>query len=128
MDAIKGASKLSRQQRHILDVLWEQTTYIEGHGNEFAKAMLNYWGVRWYPAKGFDDWKRSDSATISRALRRLEHRGLVERKNEISDRVGRTTRVKLTAAGIAIAKRLTKTQSENVNHLVGVKGVDVEPR
>lgn len=100
--------RLSRLQKKILEVIWEHTTYIEAHGNDFAKKMLNIWGVSWYPAKGYDDWSRSDSASISRALHRLQARGLVERNNDITDNRQRTTRVKLTPAGIEVVKRLTK--------------------
>lgn len=100
--------RLSRQQKGILEVIWERTTYIEAHGNDFEKGMVECWGIPWYPAKGQEDWTRSDSAIISRALHRLEARGLLERNNDITNNRRRATRVKLTPAGIEVAKRLTK--------------------
>ena len=41
-------------------------------------------------------------------LRRLEQRGLVERKNEVTNTPRRTTNVRLTDRGREVAKRLTK--------------------
>ena len=113
----EASKKLSWLQKRILQAILEYTTLIETSNNDHAKALLNIWGVPWYPAKGQEDWERSDSAIISRALRRLEARGLVERNNDITRNGRRTTRVKLTPLGLSIAKRLTKTDSENVSHL-----------
>jgi DNA-binding MarR family transcriptional regulator len=59
---------------------------------------------------------RSDSASISRAVRRLEDRGLIERLNHVSGAPGegyatqmRTTHIRLTESGRAVAERLTET-------------------
>jgi hypothetical protein len=100
--------KLSRLQKQILHYLlvtpWE----------------YRHWGVHWQPSKGASYWSRSDAARLSRALTRLEQRGLVESHNVVSgDNVGqdwgrygplkkrRRTHVKLTEPGKNVAKQLT---------------------
>jgi len=50
-----------------------------------------------------EEWPRVYAASISRTLRRLEQRGLVERASETR----RTMLVRLTPAGLQVAKRLT---------------------
>ena len=61
---------------------------------------------------------RAESASMSRALRRLEDRGLIERRNwlaglafrpagQFNDGNRRTTHVRLTAEGWDLAERLT---------------------
>jgi DNA-binding PadR family transcriptional regulator len=71
-------------------------------------ARVQEWGVDWDPSRGQDSWTPTDRAVVSRALRRLEQRGLVERKNEQTDNPARTTNVRLTARGREVANRLTK--------------------
>jgi len=103
-----AVSKLSRQQKRLLITSLAYWEYIEANGNDLAKLELEFWGIPWHPAKRQDNWTRADSVIISRSLRRLEHRGLVERKNNISGSRLRTTMVKFTPLGLEVAKQLTK--------------------
>jgi len=111
MDA---AYKLSRLQKHILTVIFNQQIYIEANMDDDAKSNFKVCGVPWYPAAGHNDWTRSDSAVIPRALRRLQARGLVERKNLIDANPRRATGVKLTPLGTDIVETTNKI---NVSHL-----------
>lgn len=117
---------LSKQQQDILlDLLRETNRQIHRSGKPSA------WGVWWY--NRIPQWLRQGygpksqtaayRASLSRALKRLEERGLVVRQNCIhgfpghpEGRAGRvskvdpapkrTTNVVLTAEGRAIAERL----------------------
>lgn len=104
MDANKG---LSRLQRHILTWLRVQTPHPGDRE----------WGIRWRPAG-----TASDRAAFSRALKRLEVRGLIMRQNIIrgdpvtgrfrtsaSDPHGRATHVVLTDRGERVADALAAT-------------------
>jgi hypothetical protein len=71
--------------------------------------------LRWQPSKwannpadpeDYSPWTRSDAASMSRTIRRLKDRGLIETENWVSDK-HRTTLVCLTDAGREAAKRLT---------------------
>lgn len=124
MDA--NGRKLSKLQTWILFYLWERTSWVEKTGNDFANRMLEIGAVRWHPGRFHAKWTAADRANVSRALQRLEARGLVIRNN---DRTGigpartsreqpapsRATCVKLTPAGRTIAKRLTLADFTNVS-------------
>ncbi len=81
---------LSYLQVDILTHLLEVYDWVDQHGNDFAKREVYHWGVRWYPSKIWDwsDWpdgySRSVAAAVSRAVVRLEKRGLVLRNNNKS--------------------------------------------
>jgi len=116
--------RLSRQQQDVLAHLYR--LYVDQAPGPF--------GVPWRTTG-----TRSGQASLSRALRRLETRGLVLRQNQVvgspdsvavdpdgvsrpgykrtsrDQRHGRTTHVELTAAGIEVAKGLTTGPSEYVN-------------
>jgi hypothetical protein len=62
------------------------------------------WGVPWR----LDSPTRSESAANSTALRRLERRGLVERKNQRGPK-NRATHVRLTDSGRNLAQELETT-------------------
>ncbi|MFQ5823269.1 MAG: hypothetical protein ACE5JB_04365 [bacterium] len=97
---IKSPQKgLSIQQWEILLDIFEITIFAEEHGHDLIKIYAPCWGICWQPSKrNRGDWSFSKSASMSRSLRRLESRGLIERKNDIS--CGRrTTYVKLTDIG-----------------------------
>jgi hypothetical protein len=97
--------RLSTNQKEILVWLAEQPARpyrsVPFHDSDF------YGGTRWRYAETDDP---SLQASISRSLRRLETRGLIERLNYVSGpkHAGRTTHVALTELGRAIAERLTK--------------------
>jgi hypothetical protein len=108
---------LSYLQKDILVWLWRTTRHTEEHGNDFSRSEARIWGVRWSPGKGQSVWEPSDRVCFSRALRRLEQRGLALRKNDISGGQNpngrphakpRTTRALLTDTGREVAERLTK--------------------
>lgn len=113
-----SASKLSAQQRQILLYLYECHGAVGDHP---LARRLRVWGTRWKAQK----WEsRSRHASMSRALSRLESRGLLLRQNEVSGAPKtrgiranasephvRTTSVLLLLPGIEIAKQLTKRPS-----------------
>src|SRR4029453_414445 len=79
------------------------------------------WGVRYRVKAGL---KRTQQAAYARALKRLERRGLVERKNVVSGpapneffRKHRTTHVVLLPAGFALVERLTQASFPCVNRV-----------
>jgi len=100
-------TRMSAQQKHVL--VWLLDCRNEGHADEQG-------GVPWRVG-GAPDIR----ASLSRALRRLEQRSLVRRRNRISgdqwdegdfDRTPpvnhRTTHVELTQIGEVVAKHLKK--------------------
>jgi len=112
--------KLSRQQQHILVFLYH--AYLEDKAIQNRPEVplgcrtVDTFGVRWR-TKG----TRSDQTSLSRALRRLEERGLVLRQNQVrgsgegtgrcrlskAEEHNRTTHVRLLPDGIEVAERLS---------------------
>jgi DNA-binding MarR family transcriptional regulator len=106
-----STQKLSRQQKAILLAIYER------YETDPGSAALPAWGIPWHPRRAFNDpaalalpaygyFKRDHlsptaQASLSRALRRLEARGLVQRKNCISDG-HHTTSVRLLPPGLAV--------------------------
>jgi DNA-binding PadR family transcriptional regulator len=62
--------------------------------------------IPWAPSDWLGPWTRADAAAASRALHRLERRGLVERLPTRPAGAHRTTHVRLTDRGWAVADRL----------------------
>jgi hypothetical protein len=104
-------ARLSWLQKAILAAVWAGTssleTDLEVRGQHDLLARVQYWGVEWYPRQWLERWTPADRAVFSRALRRLEQRGLVERKNARTVESTCTTHVRLTERGREVAKRLT---------------------
>ena len=96
MSEEKPEASLSKQQKAILVEVCER----ERMGRDTPWQGGYYW---WHGSA-----TRSAQASMSRALRRLEARGLVRRLNHMSGSPERTTHVAPTAEGRAIAERLTK--------------------
>jgi len=103
---------LSSEQQYLLTCLLRQDRADDEALREcvdflMAKPHLirHFVHVRWRPSKAHapGTWTRSDSASLSRSLRRLERRGLVER---IALGRCRTTSVRLTDTGRATAEEL----------------------
>ena len=98
-----AAAKLSRVQKAILARLYDRQV----DGSPWSR--FNKWGSPWGT-----EATRSEAAARSRALKRLEERGLVLRQNYVSGRVrrtrlephSRTTHVQLTPAGVKLVERL----------------------
>ena len=136
--------KLSEQQKDILASILALYERIEASGNDFAARQLEIWGVPWRTKWLYCDLTRSDHAAISRALSRLERRGLVIRQNSCTGTPGlpevynrsiggmmprdcrlspeepapkRSDHVMLTLTGRQIAEVVNKNKTENVNHL-----------
>jgi hypothetical protein len=100
-------SGLSRLQRDVLTWAWRETVALEASGD----STVRIWGVRWHP----EPQTPAGRAVLSRALRRLEERRLVVRKNQATNGMDtttgrrlrwRTTHVLLTEAGRDLAQRL----------------------
>jgi DNA-binding MarR family transcriptional regulator len=101
---------LSEQQKAILVGLLA----CERPGLEMA--VRDRWGGgyhRWL-VEPLNGYSRSDQASISRAVRRLEGRGLVKRLNAVSKPglARRTTHVALTDEGRAIAEAVNKIHTD----------------
>jgi hypothetical protein len=110
---------LSRLQRDILCAVWRAYQAEAPHDRPLSDRdgmVLGHWGIPWSGrhvkvTRRDQSWTgRGQSArqraADSRALRRLEYRGLIVRRNRIGD--GRyTTHVRLTDEGKAVAQRLT---------------------
>jgi hypothetical protein len=115
--------RLSALQCKVLTALYERhrTQRVEG-----------VWGVPWRIPRH----SRAVAASLSRALARLEGRGLLLRQNSVSgfpgcdgtgrshrvsasDPHNRTTHVVLLSAGFDLVERLTKEQVPNVNRPAG---------
>jgi len=92
---------LSDKQRVMLRSIRRLT--IEG---ELEGQDLAFWGIKWL----LDTTNASESAATSRALRRLEARGLVVRMSQKSGG-RRTTHVRITPAGRAAAACMASSEA-----------------
>jgi hypothetical protein len=86
--------RLSEHQRVILRHLC----------SEAIEEGLVSVAIPWAPSHWYGAWTRADAAAFSRALRRLERRGLVERLPARPSGATRTTHVRLTARGWEVAQ------------------------
>ncbi len=79
MEAIFAAQqkmgKLSGLQKQMLVILFD----LHQEQREFPDTSV--WGVAWQPAKQWPAMNRADGAALSRAIARLESRGLLIRQN-----------------------------------------------
>ena len=111
---------LSVQQRDIPGQLWGLHRDRQRAFKGRVPGFLQFWGVDWSVTG-----TRSEQASVSRTLARLEPRGLILRQNYVSGRPdtengairtsavdphNRTTSVVLLRAGITLAKRLTTSR------------------
>src|SRR5688500_369366 len=89
--------RLSRLQRDLLSNIWVESLEV---------GLLTA-EIPWVPREWFRTWTPANEAAASRALRRLEARGLVER---LPARPGgrRTARVRLTDRGWWVASNLSR--------------------
>jgi DNA-binding HxlR family transcriptional regulator len=118
------ALKLSRTQKAILSLIrhWEEGTdeWIEQHPTHPSlQAVKEYRqdGMDWQPNRMLrEKFEREPTPTfradMSRALRRLEQRGLVERFPMREDHPALTYRVKLTPRGRKTSQRLQGYQRQ----------------
>jgi hypothetical protein len=114
------ARGLSQTQRRILCRVLADYIDLEHHLGDWGKDRLTVWGVPWYPSRQYHEWTATDRAVVSRAVRRLVQRGLLERANEHSTNRDagpprRATNLWLTPTGRTVAERLTKNMSEDVS-------------
>ena len=121
-----SAFRLSQDQQQILLVVWRLTNEVEADFRQGIYHEEYCWGggddgrpmIRWRPAKwqkADGSWPRSYAAAVSRSLRRLEHRGLVETWNHVNgdERKRHTTCLRLTEAGRQVAVTVNeKRQAE----------------
>jgi hypothetical protein len=115
--AIMVQPKLSQLQRQLLCALLRDTNVFEGWSEstrvEAATVGVPYRAREWFtPSRGWRYYPTPTSASLSRALARLEERGLLVRANihTGADAAGaapvRTTHVRLTEEGRAVADEL----------------------
>jgi hypothetical protein len=89
-------ARLSRLQRRLLRQLRAQEAWIWACGDARAQVALFAWGVPWRPGAPYVRWTAAKRAAYSRALRRLEQRGLLLRVRRGRGRTRRrTTHVRL---------------------------------
>lgn len=109
-------AKLSQLQRRMLCAIHSDTV-VYSRASEHIRVETETFGVRyeprtWFAARSWP-WATPTSASLSRALARLEERGLVTRANiydptDIPDlRPARTTHVRLTPEGTDAAHELS---------------------
>ncbi len=86
-------AKLSRLQKWLLSLLLELHENGDKRDAAFKVAspemrglhnQTAIWGVKWQPTKLFPARTRAESVNVSRALARLEARGLVIRQSKMS--------------------------------------------
>ena len=118
-------SRLSKVQRDLLAFLYAE--HLAGG------AGRGYDGcIHWHT-----EGTNSQRATLSRALRRLEHRGLLLRLNFVSgmgeqrgfgmrrskdDPHNRTTHIRMLPPGVEVGKRLSNEAISGVNRLAADEG------
>jgi len=99
-------ARLSRLQRRILRQLQAQAAWIRVCGDARAQVALFAWGIPWRPGAPYVHWTASRRAAYSRALRRLEQRGLLLRVQRGRRRPSRrTTHVRLLTRQEDVAPR-----------------------
>jgi hypothetical protein len=109
-------AKLSRLQKSLLKKLWhweaELDTWLETHPSDTqwqTVKQMREEGMDWTPrylyTDGTERWTPKARASVSRALSRLEARGLVERV--LFDHTHRTRLIRFTPRGRTVARRLT---------------------
>jgi hypothetical protein len=97
-------ARLSRLQRRLLRQLQAQEAWIRACGDARAQVALFAWGIPWRPGAPYARWTASRRAAYSRALRRLEQRGLLLRVRRGRTRPSRrTTHVRLLTRWEAVA-------------------------
>ena len=97
------AARLSAQEAAIL----RRMLRLKREG--WYETRWGTWGtrIRWL----WTEPTRSEAASLSRSLRRLESRGLVQRKNQQTGSRRRATHVAFTPAGEAVAEELPEAET-----------------
>jgi hypothetical protein len=129
-------AKLSADQRRLLANLLRYYRHVEAHGSDRDRIYLRLHGVpmSWLRPRGgsHPSRTRADTAAFSRAVRRLEARGLVLRVNSTTGQTagpragkvrrsadepftGRTDHILLTDAGRQAAETVSTDQVVNAN-------------
>jgi hypothetical protein len=102
-------ARLSRLQRRILRQLRAQMAWIQAHGNARAQVVLFVWGVPWRLSAHAPRWTAAKRAAYSRALGRLEQRGLLLRVRRGRKATShRTTHVRLLPCSEAVVQRSSR--------------------
>ena len=112
-----GPDQLSRWQHMVLRYLAYGEALIREQGTTADREAFALWGMLWQPTRVGAVQTPSQRAALSRAVRRLERRGLVLRQNwrrrplrarlsHADPGPGRTTHLELTPAGYQLAQRL----------------------
>jgi hypothetical protein len=99
-------NKLSQLQRDLLDAILFWTQRAENStGQNHNRENLETIGLDYAPTDWLTKWKEPappSAPSISRAVARLESRGLVKRHGTTA----RTTQIRLTATGREVAETL----------------------
>ncbi len=67
---------------HVAGVQWDEEFKREHPQERGLHDQTKIWGVHWKPKKWMPQMSRSDSVNLSRAIARLESRGLLIRQNQ----------------------------------------------
>jgi hypothetical protein len=92
--------KLSEMQKDVLYCLW--------WANQVGEEE-DFWGVRWLRIRS-ESPTRAQSAAYSRAVRRLEQRGILVRRNQYTGRPRRLTHLALTDLGRVTVRGLAEEE------------------
>jgi hypothetical protein len=123
-------NRLSQQQEDFLGWLLDRyrDREVPGRLTEYGKHSLEHWGV--HLPRFENGTSRSECASFSRAIRRLEQRGLVQRRNSHSgdkyqdhyenERQFRTVEVRFTPAGRELAERSTEEKRPELTSGAGI--------
>lgn len=104
---LPAVNTLSEFQRRLLVKIWD--------GYTAPKLLTNQWGVRF--GKLANGVSRSKSASVSRAIRSLETRGFIVRRNDAS--AGQKfTHLGLTPKGRAMAQKIEREPVNSATALV----------
>jgi hypothetical protein len=106
--------KLSPLQIYLLDIIND----LYKNGCEYHSQYLSGfvpWNLGWWYKRRGKPFTRSQHAASSRAIRRLEKRGLIECRRVIGGS-NRSFALKLTEAGQEVVNIIKKTGNETVNN------------
>ncbi len=94
MRMLEPSKRLSKLQLYILDRLLHSYRHIEATGDEQLIQSVYNTGIRLEEILGAGQPTRSQSASDSRALKRLEQRGLILRNSIVSGTPSREGRLR----------------------------------
>jgi hypothetical protein len=107
----KATHKLSSLQKQVLVKLLEKTK--AAYDNPATTNEVTSIGIKWDQEAWFGSFSREREPSLSKSLKNLEIRQLIERRSLREDFLPkRTSHIKLTDLGWAVGERLARAQSQ----------------